>query len=63
MSTESYRKNYGTTGQGEVVVIGKTTLDDQERPHVVYEVRHGVRTVDSGLSKTKAEDLAKALTA
>ena len=63
MATESYRKNYGTTGQGEVVVIGKTTLDDNERAHVTYEVRHGVRTIDSGISKTKADDLAKALTA
>ena len=49
------------TSAGQVVVIGKDTLDDNDKAHTTYEVRHGVRTIDSGLSKSKAESIAKAL--
>lgn len=62
MATEVFRQDFGPTDKGHVTVIGKETLDDNGKASVTYEVRHGVRTIDSGLSKTKAETLAKALT-
>lgn len=62
MATEVFRQSFGATNKGVVTVIGKETLDDNGQASVTYEVRHGVRTIDSGLSKTKAETLAKALT-
>ena len=50
------------TNKGAIVVIGKQSYDDSgEKLVTTYEVRHGVRTVDSGLSKTRAEGIAKAL--
>lgn len=61
MATEVSRQDFGATDKGHVIVIGKETLDDNGKPSTTYEVRHGVRTLDSGLSKSKAETLAKAL--
>jgi hypothetical protein len=56
MSTEVSRTVHGSNSFGQVVVICKQSADG-----TTYEVRNGVRTVDSGLSKTKADALAKAL--
>ena len=62
MATEVSRTNFGMTNKGAIVVIGKQSYDDSgEKLVTTYEVRHGVRTVDSGLSKTRAEGIAKAL--
>jgi hypothetical protein len=61
MATESTRQEFGATDSGVVTVIGKQSYDDKEKLVITYEVRHGVRTVDSGLSKTRAEAIARAL--
>ncbi len=61
MASEVSRTTYGSTDKGTVVVIGKETLDDNGKASVTYEVRHGVRTIDSGLTKANAERISKAL--
>ena len=61
MASEVSRTVYGSTDKGQVTVIGKATQDDEGKEHVTYEVRHGVRTIDSGLSKSKAKAMAEAL--
>ncbi|HSE43735.1 MAG TPA: hypothetical protein VLA89_00245 [Gemmatimonadales bacterium] len=62
MASEVSRKDYGVSDKGPVVVIGKQELDDNGNPlPTTYEVRHGVRTVVSGVSQSKADTLAKAL--
>lgn len=61
MSSEVSRQDFGATDKGHVTVIGKETLDDNGKPSTTYEVRHGVRTLDSGLSEAEANTLAKAL--
>ena len=62
MALEAGRTDYGMTNKGQVVVIEKQSYDDTgENLISTYEVRHGVRTVKEGLSKTAAETLARAL--
>ena len=61
MASEVSRTVYGSTDKGVVTVIGKVTMDDNGGEHVTYEVRHGVRTIDSGLTKANAERISKAL--
>lgn len=58
MATETYRKAYGGTPEGYVVVVGFGN-EDGER----FEVRQGVRTVSTVNTVTKADALAKALVA
>lgn len=62
MATEVSRTVYGSNSFGQVTVIGKQEFDDLGSKRVTsYEVRNGVRTIDSGLSKTKADALARTL--
>ncbi len=62
MATETTRKDYGSTSSGVVTVIGKQSYtDDGSSTVTTYEVRHGNRTVDSGMGEKAAVAIAKAL--
>lgn len=62
MSTEIYRRQYGETLKGYVVVIGKEGAEDEHGDtSPTYEVRHGVRTVETFDNQAAAETLAAAL--
>ena len=62
MASEVSRTSYGSTDKGEITVIGKQSYtDDGEKLVTTYEVRHGVRTIDSGLTMANAVRISKAL--
>jgi hypothetical protein len=64
MATEASRQQFGMTDKGQVVVIEKQSYDDSGDHLVsVFEVRHGVRTVGEYPTKSKADNVAKALVA
>ena len=62
MATEFFRKEYGETPSGYVVVVGKRGgLADGVYAEVSYEVRQGVRTVGSFPTDKAAHASASAL--
>ena len=57
MAAEFYRKQYGETEAGYVVVIGKRNADGDS----TYEVRRGAHTISTFDTEAAADALASAL--
>ncbi len=61
MATEVSRTQYGMTEKGQVVILVLNNTGDDGEDNLIYQVRHGVRTVADFTQKRHAESLAKAL--
>jgi len=61
MAAEFFRKEYGETPEGYVVVIGFRGGEDEGESTDRYEVRKGVRTISTVPTELAARRIASAL--